>query len=100
MGSATAGARKAGARTAGVLAVMLMTFTAACSGSSEPKPAATTGFPPPEVTAARTIASRSILEPDSVAGIPLGATKDQAAAVLGPATTTTSARDSAGPYQT
>jgi hypothetical protein len=81
--------------------LVAMVMAVACSGgSSESRPAATTGFPAPDVTAPRTVASRSVLEPDSVAGIPLGASKDQAAAVLGPATTTTSERDSAGSYQT
>lgn len=86
-----------------LLLAVIVTMVAAvgCSGGGGRSGAtATTGFPAPEVTASRTIASRAVIEPDSVAGIPLGATKDQAAAVLGPATTTTTERDSSGPYQT
>ncbi len=84
-----------------VPAILAMAVLVGCLGDSgERGVTATSGFPAPEVTASRTVASRSVLEPDSVAGIPLGATKDQAAAILGPATTTTSERDSAGTYQT
>lgn len=95
VGSAKAGIR----RRSGVLVASLL-FAAGCSGGGEAAPPVTAGFPPPEVTAPRTMASRSVLEPDSVAGIPLGATRDQAAAVLGPATTTSSGQDSGGSYQT
>ena len=89
----------AGRRQFSTRLVALLIFVAGCTGGGESAPVGI-GFPPPEVTAPPTMASRSVLEPDSVAGVPLGATRDQAAAVLGPATTTTSGRDSAGSYQT
>lgn len=81
-------------------AVLVMALAAGCSGGDESQPPSPAGFMPPVVTAPRTMASRSVVEPDSVAGIPLGATKDQAAAVLGNPTTTSTGRDSAGSYQT
>ena len=81
----------------GLVVVVLGGCSGGGGGSSAP---AATGFAPPEVTATRTLASRSIIEPDAIAGLPLGASKDQAAAVLGPATTTTSDRDSVGRYET
>jgi hypothetical protein len=89
-----------GGTRAALAVVVAMLLTTGCSGgdSGSPSPS-TTGFPPPVVTATRTVASRSVLEPDSVAGIPLGATKDQAQVVLGPATTITAERDSAGRYE-
>lgn len=95
MGSAGAGRR----RRSGVFAASLL-LAAGCSAGGGAAPPVASGFPAPEVTAPRTMASRSVLEPDSVAGIPLGATKDQAAAVLGPATTTSSRQDAGGSYQT
>ena len=88
----------AGRRRAGIAAVALV--LGGCSGGGGNSAPATSGFAPPEVTATRTVASRSVIEPDAVAGLPLGASKDQAAAVLGPATTTTSDRDAAGKYET
>lgn len=76
---------------------MLSLVSACSSGGGSANPAA--GFPPPEVTAAKTMASRAVMEADSVAGLPLGATRDQAAAVLGNPTTVTSEGDSAGSYE-
>lgn len=93
--------RRRGRTTAQAFALTLALGLVGCSGGGgESPPAASAGFTPPEVTSPRTMASRSVIEPDSVAGIPLGATRDQAAAVLGPATTTSTGRDAAGSYQT
>jgi hypothetical protein len=84
-----------------MVVAILLTVAVGCSSEDSGSPSTSaTGFPAPEVTAPRTVASRSVLEPDSVAGIPLGATKDQAQAVLGPATTITSEKDSGGRYDT
>ena len=87
--------------TLATLGMLVMVAAVGCSGGGPDSPPPTAPpFAPPAVTAPRTMASRAVIEADSVAGIPLGATRDQAAAVLGPATTTSSGRDSAGPYQT
>ena len=95
---------RGGQKWAGAAAVAVLAVAAGCSGSGSSRGASTatptSGYPAPDFNAPRTMASRSVIEPDSIAGIPLGATRDQASAVLGNPTTTSSHRDSAGPYET
>ena len=61
-------------------------------------PSATTTSRPPaaSTTARRPTAATAVIEPDTVAGIPLGATKTQAIAVLGPATRSGQENDLSG----
>ena len=63
--------------------------TTAASTSTSRAPAATT-------TTRRPAAATAVIEPDSVAGIPLGATKSQAIAVLGQPTRTSQETDLSG----
>lgn len=56
----------------------------------------TTGPPAATSTTRRPAAATAVIEPDTVAGIPLGATKSQAIAVLGPPTRTSQETDLGG----
>lgn len=59
-------------------------------------PATTSTRPPATSTTRKPTPATAVIEPDTVAGIPLGATKSQAIAVLGPPTRTSQETDLSG----
>ena len=99
-------------RSVAALAFVALTAVACGSGDDDAAPAATTTTVAPSTTAAPTTtttrapaattttrkptAATAVIEPDSVAGIPLGATKSQAIAVLGQPTRTSQETDLSG----
>jgi hypothetical protein len=82
------GAAPATTTTAAPATTVAPSTTAASTTMTRP-PAATT-------TTRRPSAATALIEPDKVAGIPLGATKTQAIAVLGPPTRTSQETDLSG----
>jgi hypothetical protein len=70
------------------------TTTVAPSTTAAPTP--TTRAPAATSTTRRPAAATALVEPDKIAGVPLGATKTQAIAVLGPPTRTSQETDLSG----
>jgi hypothetical protein len=70
------------------------TTTVAPSTTAAPTP--TTRAPAATSTTRRPAAATALVEPDKIAGVPLGATKTQAIAVLGPPTRTSQESDLSG----
>jgi hypothetical protein len=64
--------------------------------STTAAPTTTTRAPAATSTTRRPAAATAVIEPDKIAGIPLGATKTQAIAVLGPPTRTSQETDLSG----
>ena len=83
------GAAPAAATTAVPTTTQAPTTTVTSSTTTSRAPAATS-------TTRRPTAATALIEPDMVAGVPLGATKSQAIAVLGPPTRTSQETDLSG----